>query len=312
MSEHIYTGTSGDDLVDGSALAAGDYMVFRSLGGSDTVTGSAGTDRFRLDASGDSVFGGDGRDQFFVTLGNHPGAVRDSIDGGSGSDELIITVSTTQMTMEFKAELGRLQGYLASHATDPTAHFTSDILHLDMVNVEDARVRLDGVMHALPDLLPSKVENASFSTIGDVSLNAADHTVGSASLDLNSNWVSAADLETFLGLPDGALSAVGTVPTDGSAAKATIHVMAGHEVSFDWKFNAGDYNPYDDTGYAIFGTSAVKLSSVDEVGNYQSSGWHTGHFTAAVTGDYTLGFAVTNAYDTVNNSHLLVDHVLIG
>ena len=284
--------------------------MLRGSVGSDTLIGSNGNDRFAGGGGGSSLFGGAGNDLFFETLNNHPGGARDSIDGGIGHDLLDIIMNTDQLTPGIKSELAGLKAYMDAGIFE--AHFVSDVLHVDMLHIETITVRLDGVEHALADLLPRSVATASFATTGDVSLDGGDFSVGPAALSLNSDPIATVNLDTFLGLAAGAIETIGTAPTDGSAAKASIFMAAGEVVSFDWEFNAHDYMPFQDTAYAVFGSTVAKLSDAGAVGDYGSSGWQTGHFTADHTGVYTLGFAVTNAFDQAFSSNLHVDHVVIA
>ena len=74
----------------------------------------------------------------------------DIIEGGIGSDELIITLNSAQLgTAAVMTELAHLKTFLAAHGTDPTAHFISDVLHVDLSGVEATRLRVDGVVKVL-------------------------------------------------------------------------------------------------------------------------------------------------------------------
>ncbi|MFZ4408122.1 MAG: hypothetical protein ACOYOH_12315, partial [Paracraurococcus sp.] len=46
MAQILYNGSAAGELIDASTLTGADYRVFRSLGGNDTLIGSAGNDRF--------------------------------------------------------------------------------------------------------------------------------------------------------------------------------------------------------------------------------------------------------------------------
>lgn len=135
-------------------------------------------------------------------------------------------------------------------------------------------------------------------------------------------------LEAFLNLhPDsGNVSALlvdvdGSASNTGAATRLSLSVAAGDHISFDWMFDAGDQLP--DNDYAFFsvadeGVSQVfKLSDVRQTGAAGASGWQTSIYTAAETGELTLGFAVINdrlggfsADD--HNSRLLVDNVRLN
>jgi hypothetical protein len=123
--------------------------VLRGGDGADSLLGGAGNDRFSGDAGADSMAGGDGNDQFFATLDKVFGGPRDSIDGGAGTDEWILTIASPLLTAAVKAEIAALSAHLLAGVAG--AHFVSDVFHVDMVDVEAARVRLDGTLLALTD-----------------------------------------------------------------------------------------------------------------------------------------------------------------
>ena len=113
MTQVVYTGTAGNDFLDGSSLGTKDIAVFRALGGNDTMIGGSGNDRFDGGAGGDSMSGGAGDDAFFISLDNTPGVgAHDTIDGGVGSDMLVIAASTYQMSNAVIAEFTRLNMFL--------------------------------------------------------------------------------------------------------------------------------------------------------------------------------------------------------
>lgn len=77
--------------------------------------------------------------------------------------------------------------------------------------------------------------------------------------------------------------------------------------SFDWYFNAKDYEPYNDYGYFGLNGSNTTLASVASVGNYGNSGWMTYNFGSAFTG--TLSFGSVNDVDSFNDSQLFIKNV---
>ena len=161
MTQTIYTGTAGADLLDASGEGAKDSAVFRSVGAGDTVLGGAGNDRAALSGAGALVNLDAGNDLFLAVLDGRVNTTYDVIDGGAGSDTLNITVNGNQLTDAVKAELVRLQTYLAG---DTTQHFVSDMLHIDMVNVETSNIRVDGGVKTLAEVAPVAVNHAA--TIG--------------------------------------------------------------------------------------------------------------------------------------------------
>ncbi len=145
----VLAGGAGSDVLDASGTGAAIIAVLRGGDGNDTMLGGAGNDRFSGDAGADSMAGGGGNDQFFGTLDKVFGGPRDSIDGGAGADELILVVGSPLLTAAVKAEIAALSAYLLAGV--PGAHFVSDVFHLDVWNLETARVRLDGTLLALTD-----------------------------------------------------------------------------------------------------------------------------------------------------------------
>jgi hypothetical protein len=104
-------------------------------------------------------------------------------------------------------------------------------------------------------------------------------------------------------------------PTDGSAIKTSIFLVAGETVTFDWNFIANDYLPYNDFAFVTIGTTASRtaslLSDVALVGDYGTSGWQTLTFTASANGTYVIGFGQFNDSDTQLNSKLLIDDIRV-
>ncbi|MFZ4382219.1 MAG: VCBS domain-containing protein [Sandarakinorhabdus sp.] len=197
MTQTIYTGTAGADLLDASGEGAKDSAVFRSVGAGDTVLGGAGNDRAALSGAGALVNLDAGNDLFLAVLDGRVNTTYDVIDGGAGSDTLNITVNGNQLTSAVNAELVRLQTYLAG---DTTQHFVSDMLHIDMVNVETSNIRVDGGVKTLAEVAPVAVNHAA--TIG-----------GSAAGSVTE---------------DGTLTATGTLTvTDLDAGQAAFQAITG-------------------------------------------------------------------------------------
>lgn len=171
MAQTVFTSTVDNHLLDASALNT--PAVLRGIAGSDTLIGGSAADRLDGGLGADLLQGGAGNDQFFVAVGKDLVAGQyDTIEGGTGTDELIITLNSAQLgTTEMKAELARLKTFLADHGSDPTAHFISDVLHVDLSGVEAARLRVDGVMKTLAEVLPTTAANITFDDLsGEQSL----------------------------------------------------------------------------------------------------------------------------------------------
>lgn len=154
-------------------------------------------------------------------------------------------------------------------------------------------------------------------------------TDGSKFARLEATGATAAQTETFLGQPAGALpkDSDGTFPAQGSAARLTVAVQAGDAVSFDWMFDARDFvtHPADgkaDNDFAVLSVTGdgtpqlYLLSDVRHTGDQGASGWRTSVFTASHSGSLTIGFACMNDRITgspvAENSVLLVDNLRLN
>jgi VCBS repeat-containing protein len=119
----------------------------------------------------------------------------------------------------------------------------------------------------------------------------------------------------------------GSFPASGSAAKLSLAVRAGDEVSFDWMFDARDFvfNPPDgraDNDFAVFSVTGAGapqlflLTDVRHIGDQGSSGWRSSVFVAPTAGELTIGFACVNdrvgGTPASENSVLLVDNVRLN
>jgi hypothetical protein len=125
--------------------------VLRGAQGDDTLLGGSGADRLSGNGGHDVLFGGAGNDQFFTALTR---GKWDTIDGGTGQDSLCITLNSAQLARgDVKAALAALNTFLTHTVpADPTAHFISNTLHLDLTGVERASVRVDGVVKTLAEV----------------------------------------------------------------------------------------------------------------------------------------------------------------
>ena len=79
-------------------------------------------------------------------------------------------------------------------------------------------------------------------------------------------------------------------------------------MSFEWKFSAHDYLPYNDYGYvSLNGGAENVLSSVATVGNYGDSDWQTYTLATPFSGNLVLG--VNNSIDFAADSELNIRNV---
>jgi T1SS-143 domain-containing protein len=139
------------------------------------------------------------------------------------------------------------------------------------------------------------------------------------------------DIETFFGLPAGAIAAAaddgigGTEsPTDGTAIKQTFNVTAGDvlQVKFNFLESESDGSSYNDSAFIVVGGQVFRLSDVlsaNEASSASSGGFSwseesgylvfTFHFTT--TGPVDVGFVVMNDDDTAVDPGLLIDELII-
>ena len=128
--------------------------------------------------------------------------------------------------------------------------------------------------------------------------------------------VSSSEIESFLGLSTGSLTAGGVI--EGSAIKQTIVASSGDVLSFSWNFLT-DQTPPDSTfnDFAFFSLSNTVSSLADTFTPtsisfsrlFQETGYQAYSYTIPVAGTYTLGFGVVDVGDTAVNSALLIDNV---
>ena len=140
---------------------------------------------------------------------------------------------------------------------------------------------------------------------------------------LEANGATAAQLNTYLGLPAGTIPkdpVDNTFPSNGSAIKLTVNVQAGDQISFDWMFDARDFTSAPPTAtatttsrlFTVTGGSSpelFRLADVRSTGDLGATGWRSSIYTSPVTGQLTIGMAAINDRIAGENSFLLVDNV---
>jgi hypothetical protein len=140
------------------------------------------------------------------------------------------------------------------------------------------------------------------------------------------NPVSAAEIESFLGLAADTLSGAGFgAAIEGSAIKQTFAARAGDQLSFEWDLYSDELDePIGNNDFAfvtLSPTVAPFLPLADTVtspfffaGPFPFDG-HTGFFETSflipTDGSYTLGFGIVDVGDEAVMSALLVDRVML-
>jgi hypothetical protein len=143
------------------------------------------------------------------------------------------------------------------------------------------------------------------------------------------NPVSAAALETFLGLGAGTLTGLGA--TNGSAISQTITATAGDTITF--KYDLFTQEPLvagrNDFGFVTLNGMLVTLASasgallpppgitgtgdnagINSFAGVRETGYNMFTLTVGAAGTYTLGFGAVNVGDTTGQTGLLVDAIV--
>ena len=132
--------------------------------------------------------------------------------------------------------------------------------------------------------------------------------------------VSAAALETFLGLAPGSLSTLGAV--EGSAIQQTFTAGAGEDLSIDWNFLTDDLKPQplaDDFAFVVIDgaltiiadtSSSFQGSSLTEF--VDETGFNTFSQLLGSSGTHTIAIGVVDVGDDVGASGLLVDNISLA
>jgi len=93
---------------------------------------------------------------------------------------------------------------------------------------------------------------------------------------------------------------------------------AGDKISFDIFFDAGDYLPFNDNGFAnILNVGTLDLDNlymkdIAQVGSYGEDGWRHVEYLIREAGEYMLLFGVNNDGDNKLPSFLGVDNVAMN
>lgn len=136
-------------------------------------------------------------------------------------------------------------------------------------------------------------------------------------------FATATNLESFLGLGNGALSALGNGTAISGAAiqQTTITVNTGESLSFAWNFLTnefpGETTTQDFAFYTINGQAFTLASTASNLSPYTANTSFDNQTDfqtktlALAPGTYTFGFGVVNVFDTSTSSGLLVDNVAV-
>jgi VCBS repeat-containing protein len=186
--------------------------------------------------------------------------------------------------------------------------------------VQEVTMTIHGANEVAPLPQLDAFESASFSgwsTLGDAFVADSHYyiypTQGNYMGVLTGTGASAAQIEGFFGLANGALSNLGNGPASvGTAAKTSVNLQAGETVQFDWYFRSSDNMPYNDFAFAIGANGELsELSDVAAVGGQAGTGWHTYSYTADTDIALIVGVGVSNIQDSTSSSLLYIDNLRI-
>jgi len=99
--------------------------------------------------------------------------------------------------------------------------------------------------------------------------------------------------------------------TNGSAIQKNFAVNAGDVISFDWFFDADDYEPFNDFSFVVIDGVAFELADISDVGSYNTTGWNTFTYEVTSSGNISIGFGAMNTGDSGVSTYLLVDNLQI-
>ncbi|PUB10062.1 M23 family metallopeptidase [Yoonia sediminilitoris] len=125
---------------------------------------------------------------------------------------------------------------------------------------------------------------------------------------------SVSEIEALLGLGEGAIAErTGTNPTVGSAITREIEISGGQDsFYFDFYFDSGDYDPFNDLAILVIDGQIVPLSDVFVAGDFGDTGWTNTGVTQLERGTHQVGLAVLDSEDDLFPSALYVDDFVFG
>ena len=136
--------------------------------------------------------------------------------------------------------------------------------------------------------------------------------------------VPVADLELFLGVAPGAISAISPGPDsaiEGSAIRDSFGFVVNDVISFDYNFMTDEVPPVDYVNDYAFVSIGGQVTLLDHVLRtppllasspyYLETGNQTFSFLAPSTGYFNFGIGVVDVADGVVDSALLIDNIQI-
>lgn len=165
------------------------------------------------------------------------------------------------------------------------------------------------------------------STTNVTTNNGTNYTISPSQTTmafLDSYNAGVGTIENFLGLTNGILQSTSLATgqssqslTNGSAISQNFLANAGDTISMFWNYAARDYIPHTDPSFGVLvapdGSAVINiLASTTGPGLVTGSDGISGVFSfnqlLTQTGEYKLGFAVTNSGDTSLNAALFLDN----
>lgn len=189
-------GTSGNDIMDFSAITVTGIAAIKGGAGADTIIGSAGTDIIWGEAGNDSLNGGGGTDIFLIGTG----AGFDSFDGGAGHDLIKAAADNVKIGLAVIAGIETIEGSGFANVTI-VGQSTGDALDLSGITITDiSAINLGGGNDSLQgsDSDDVIIGGAGMDTLGgglgaDSFRYAAFADSKGASIDLITDFVTGED-----------------------------------------------------------------------------------------------------------------------
>ena len=164
-------------------------------------------------------------------------------------------------------------------------------------------------------------ETIGTATIEDASFGVQPTDGNTQALLSTAGGEDAVEIETVLNLDPGTLSGLGG--TNGSALTLEFFGIEGETISFDYSFLTSEDTPDAFNDFAVVSLSSEGSSFFEVLGDTNSdfvlsptifgegTPFEQFSFTFGSTGVFTLGLAVLNSTDTIADSGLLIDNLVI-
>ncbi len=255
--------------------------------------------------------------------------------GAGGTDPTVLVGSSHNLT------------WFGPSSCEPVGHVVDNLDYAGFIGNYGVTVRVFPVVDCPFAIADGDFENGVFgawSALGRTGVVTAEQvnvgttsgarqaalTDGDAFTDLNGGLplpgvtgtaASAASIESFLGLANGALGSLTAPgePIEGSAIKHTLTVAAGDTLHLRWSFLTNEFTPeasFNDFAFVSIGGTATLLADTNfsafvpsQSVQFQQTGYQTFEHEFTSAGTVTIGLGVVDQWDGEIQSSLLVDCV---